>query len=70
MHQRKSLSGTIKVFDFARFVICLRDPWVELATKVSGQSQIFDGNRNIAIGKIDKIQTQILQTIILNGYNF
>ena len=34
------------------------------------QSQIFYGYQNKAIGKTDKTQPQILQTIILNGYNF
>ena len=32
---KKSQGGTIKVLDFIHFVICLRDPWVELAVKIS-----------------------------------
>ena len=68
LHQRISLGKTIKVLDFAHFVICLRDPWVSLQPKF--QSQIFYGYQDIAVWKVDKIQTQILQTKILNGHNF
>ena len=68
LHQRISLGKTIKVLDFAHFVICLRDPWVSLQPKF--QSQIFYGYQDIAVWKVDKMQTQILQTEILNGHNF
>ena len=68
LHLRISLGKTIKVLDFSHFVICLRDPWVSLQPKF--QSQIFYGYQDIAVWKIDKMQTQILQTEILNGHNF
>ena len=68
LHLRISLGKTIKVFDFAHFAICLRDPWVSLQPKF--QSQIFYGYQDIAVWKVDKMQTQILQTEILNGHYF
>ena len=67
LHLRKSLGGTIKVLDFVHFVICLRDPWVKLAAKIL--VSVY-GYQDIAIWKVDKMQTEILQARILNGYNF